>query len=269
MMRRSVVDKLLAVMKRDALIAIRHHSGFWLSSLGIFVELAAFYYLSRAVGTGFKPEGMGFFPFLLVGTGVFGFLLTGITGFVTTVQEAQQTGTFEILMTTSTPPALLVVLSAMSAFAGRALFLMLYMASGLLLFGIPIHQPNLLACFVVLLLSVVLGVAIGIGAAAVQVSTQKGGAALWALGSGGWFLTGTIFPVDALPRGLRQLAELIPITHSLDAMRMALLQSATFAMLGRHLLILGTFSVVLLPISIVLFSAALASARRQGTLSFY
>ncbi len=265
----AIVDKFAAILKRDTLTAVRHRSGFLLSSVGIFVELAAFYYLSRAIGTGFSPEGMGFFPFLLVGTGLFGFLMSGITGFVTTVQEAQQTGTFEVLMTTSTPPALLVVLSAVSAFAGRALFLLLYLGGGLLLFGVQLHRPNWLACFVVVVLSVVLGVAIGIGAAAAQVATQKGGAVLWALGSGGWFLTGTIFPVAALPAWLRQVAEWIPITHSLTAMRRALLESASFSALTGDLLILGLFAVVLLPLSMALFSAALSAARRQGTLSFY
>ena len=38
--------------------------------------------------------------------------------FLNAVQEAQQTGTLEVLMTTSTPPAELLILSAISAFVG-------------------------------------------------------------------------------------------------------------------------------------------------------
>jgi len=39
---------------------------------------------------------------LLVGTGFYTFLLMGVHAFLQTVQEAQQTGTLEVLMTTST-----------------------------------------------------------------------------------------------------------------------------------------------------------------------
>ena len=130
-------------MRRDLLTAVRYRTGFLLSAAGAITELAAFYYLSRAVGPGFRPEGLEFFSFLLVGTGFFTFLLMGVHSFLQTVQEAQQTGTLEVLMTTPTSPSVLVFLSAMSAFAANTFALLFYLAAGLL-FGAPLH-PNLAA----------------------------------------------------------------------------------------------------------------------------
>ena len=262
-------DKFLAILKRDALTAIRYRNSFWVSSAGIALELAAFFYLARAIGPGFRPEGVAYFPFLLVGTGLFGFFMTGITGFVNTVQEAQQSGTFEVLMTTSTSPQLLVMLSAASAVLGRLLFFAAYIAVGALVFGVTLASVNWAACLVVALLTVLLAIAIGVAAAAAQVALQKGGAVLWLLGAGGWFVTGTIFPVSALPAGLRQVADMIPITHALNAMRSALLQSAGFTQLRSELLVLIIFVAALLPFSMIVFSAALNAARRRGSLSFY
>ena len=100
----STLDKLLAILRRDLLTAVRHRSGFIVTLVGVFMELAAFYYLSRAIGPGFRPDGVAYFPFLLVGTGLYTFFVMSAQAFLSVVQEAQQTGTLEVLMTTSTSP---------------------------------------------------------------------------------------------------------------------------------------------------------------------
>ena len=262
----SLLDKTTAIVRRDLLTALRYRTGFLLSGTGAITELAAFYYLSRAVGPGFRPEGLEYFSFLLVGTGFFTFLLMGVHSFLQTVQEAQQTGTLEVLMTTPTSPPVLVFLSAMSAFAANIVALLFYLAAGLL-FGAPLHL-NLAASLPVFLLSVVIAISIGLFAAALQLAIQKGSAVVWALGSV-WFLTGTMFPVQTLPQPLRNVAQLIPITHSLEGMRLALLEGVPLRGVGHELLILATFAIVLVPSSLAFFSWTLRRARIEGTLSFY
>jgi ABC-2 type transport system permease protein len=262
----SLVDKSAVIARRDLLTAVRYRTGFLLSAAGALTELAAFYYLSRAVGPAFRPEGLEYFSFLLVGTGFYTFLLMGVHAFLQTVQEAQQTGTLEVLMTTSTSPPVLVFLSAISAFAANTITLLFYLAAGLL-FGAPLH-PNLPAAIAVFLLSVIIAAAIGLIAAAVQLAIQKGSAVVWALGSI-WFLTGTMFPVQTLPKVLRDLAQLIPITHSLEGMRLALLEGASLAQIRGEIAVLAGFAALLLPTSLLFFSWTLRRARMQGTLSFY
>jgi len=176
MARRSasvILDKAAAVLKKDALTALRYRNGFVLGGLGTAAQLATFYYLSRAVGPQFHPEGMPYFLFLLVGTGFFTFLITGMHSFLRTIQESQQSGTLEVLMTTSTPPAVLLSLSAISAFAGGLVQLLLYVGAGMLLFSPAVHV-SLLGCVSVCALSVVISIAIGIFAAGLQISIHKG-----------------------------------------------------------------------------------------------
>src|SRR2546422_3739136 len=156
-------------------------------------------------------------------------------------------------MTTSTPAPVLVFLSAISAFAGNTVQLVFYLGAGLLLFGAPPQNPNILGSVMIFGLSLAIAVALGILAAALQLAIQKGSALVWLLGSGIWFMTGTLFPVAALPKPLQVAAELIPITHSLDGMRLALLQGADFAMLGPEIGILSVF-LILLPLSLLVFS---------------
>lgn len=264
-----LLDKLLAVMRRDLLIALRYRTAMWAAAAGVMVEIAGFYFLSRAVGPGFRPDGMDFFSFLLIGTGVYGFLVAGIGAFVATVQEAQMTGTMEVLMTTSTPPPAIITLAAISAFSSKVLPTLLYLVIGFVFFGAAPRHPNLLGAAALLVLSLVVAVAIGIFAAALQVWMQRGSVVTWLLASVIWLLTGAVFPVRALPPALQKLAAWVPLTYSIEGLRDALVNSSGFSELRIPILALAGFSVVLLPASLWGFSAALKHARRKGTLSFY
>jgi ABC-2 type transport system permease protein len=265
----SLLDKTYAIVRRDLLTSVRYRAGFSIGVLSAIAEMAAFYYLARAVGPGFRPDGVDYYPFLLVGTGFYTFLIMGINSFLTTVQEAQRTGTLEVLMTTATPAPVLVFLSAMSSFAGKTFALFFYLAGGLLLFRVPVRIPNFAGCIAVFVLSVGIAVAIGIVAAAVQIVVQKGSAVVWLLGSAVWFLTGTLFPVNALPKSLQLVSSLIPMTHALTAMRLALLQGAPLTALGVELAILTAFCLLLVPASLLFFAYTLRRARLHGTLSYY
>lgn len=264
----SLIDKLVAVLRRDLLIAARHRTGFLVTVVGLLVQLAAFYFLSRAIGPSFRPTGVEYFPFLLVGTGMYTFFVMSAQAFLSTVQEAQQTGTMEVLMTTSTAPSELVILSSISAFAGSLMNLAFYVLAGIAVFRAPTHL-NAASFAAVLVLSLAIAMAIGIVAAAIQITWQKGSALLWLLSSGVWLLSGAMFPIESLPRPLLLLGEWIPITHSVEGMRMALLQGRTIQAMSGELAVLLGFAGALLPLSLVALSVSLRQARRAGTLSFY
>jgi ABC-2 type transport system permease protein len=265
---KSTLGKLHAILRRDLLTALRHRTGFAITAFGLLTELAAFYFLSRAIGPGFRPGGVDYFPFLLVGTGVYTFFVMSTQAFLSTVQEAQQTGTMEVLMTTSTPPAQLVVLSSVSAFAGNLVKLVVYVLAGAAIFSAPLHV-NVLSCLAVLIFCLAIATSVGIAAATVQITFQKGSAVLWLLSSGVWFLSGAMFPVESLPRALTLLAHAIPLSYAVDGMRMALLQGRPMTAMAPTLAALLGFSAVLLPLALWSLSFSLRRARQQGTLSFY
>jgi ABC-2 type transport system permease protein len=264
----STLDKLRAILRRDLLTAVRHRSGFVVTLVGLFTELAAFYFLSRAIGPSFRPNGVEYFPFLLVGTGIYTFFVMSAQAFLSTVQEAQQTGTLEVLLTTSTSPAELVILSSISAFAGNLVNLAVYLFAGVAVFRAAMHA-NFLSCIAVLLLSLAIALALGIAAATVQIAFQKGSALLWLLGSGLWFLSGTMFPVQTLPHPLAVLARAVPFTYAIDGMRRALIQGQSLEEIAPKLAALAGFSIVLVPVALACLSLSLRRARQDGTLSFY
>ena len=263
-----MLDKAAAVLKKDLLTAVRYRNGFITGVVSTAAQLATFYYLSRAVGTQFHPDGMPYFLFLLVGTGFFAFLITGMHSFLRTVQDSQQNGTLEVLMATSTPPSVLLLLSAMSSFFGGGVQLAAYVGAGILLFAPGLHV-SLLGCSLVLALSALTAIAIGIFAAGLQVSIQKGSAMLWALGSSAWLMAGTLFPIAVLPRPVRLLSDLLPLTHSLTGMRLALTETSASVPLWHEIVTLAIYCAILLPLSVIFFSWTVRRARQLGTLCYY
>ena len=143
------LDKLHAILWRDLLTSVRHRSGFVVTIVGVFTELAAFYFLSRAIGPSFRPGGEDYFPYVLVGTGIYTFFVMSAQAFLSSVQEAQQTGTLEVLMSTSTAPSELIVLSSISSFAGNLIHLLIFGLVGTTVFRATTHA-NWTSCVIVL-----------------------------------------------------------------------------------------------------------------------
>lgn len=262
-----IIGKIIAVLKKDVITAVRYRNGFVLSNLAQVGQLATFYYLARAVGPQFRPEGMPYFLFLLIGTGFYTFLLAGTHSFLKMIQESQQTGTLEVLLTTATPAAVLVSLGALSAFGEELLQFGIYIGAGIFLFA-PVLHISVLACLLAFGFSILSAFAIGLFAAGMQISMHKGSAMLWVLGSGAWLMSGTLFPVAALPKPVQMVSNFIPFTHSLAAMRLAVL-GGNFAATTREVGILAIFALILLPAGIMFFSWMVRQARQNGTLSFY
>lgn len=171
-------------------------------------------------------------------------------------------------MTTSTAPAQLIILSAISAFAGTVLNLVVYVVAGVAVFRAAVHA-NLVSCLVVLGLSLVIALAIGIFAATIQVAVQKGAALIWLLGSGLWLFSGTMFPIQILPRPLGILARAIPFTYAIEAMRGALIEGRSLPAMAPAVAALAGFGAVLLPLALGALSISLRRARQYGTLSLY
>ena len=129
-------------------------------------------------------------------------------------------------MTTSTPAPVLIFLSAMSAFAGNTVQLLFYVGAGLLLAGSLPQSPNIAGCIVIFGLSLVIAVAIGILAAALQFVFG------WALASLAFWtnrlhaimhlydrvtfvFAGQIAPLSLLPEPLAVIAYILPFGYML------------------------------------------------------
>jgi len=264
-----LADKLLSIARRDLLTALRYRTGFLLHSTSMLIEIVTFYYLARAVGPHFHPDGIAYFPFLLIGASYATFMGAGVSTFVHAVREAQVSGTMEVLMITATPPYQIVILSVLATYSLYLVSTLVFVSAGMILFHVPLGNPNIAGALLVLALSVLTAFSLGILAASFQVVMQKGLAFIWLLNAATACLTGTMFPVSVLPRTLQKFSMLIPVTHSLNGLRLALFRSAGLRELRGPVEALAVFSAVLLPLSILAFSWAVRKAKLEGSVAFY
>jgi ABC-2 type transport system permease protein len=98
---------------------------------------------------------------------------------------------------------------------------------------------------------------------------KRGDPIQWGIGTLSTLLGGVYFPVAILPPALQWISRLLPITYSLHAMRLALLQDAAWSELIYDLLILSLFVIVLLPLSLLAFRYAVRRAKVEGSLTHY
>ena len=79
-------------------------------------------------------------------------------------------------------------------------------------------------------------------------------------------LSGTQFPVQALPKWLLPVALALPLTYGFDAVRGWLLNTPTLLPMAWEIVVLLVFMVLMLVLGSAVFSALERRVRRRGTL---
>lgn len=264
----SFSEKLFAVMHRDLVSASRYSVGFGMQFFILLFELASAYYLAKAIGPAFRPEGTDYYWYLLIGTAFLDLMMSTMAMFVRQVEDAQNTGTMEVMMTTATKPLAVVILGVLSTLSARVVHLIVYFSLGIYLADSAIPSPSWPVVIVVLLLSIALILAVGLLASAFQILAFRGAAIIWLASLGAGLFTGVMFPVSVLPAFLQTIAHFNPFFYALSALRQALLHGSEPALLS-PLMMLAAITAVFLPLSVFTFRFALQKARQSGSLSYY
>ncbi len=100
-----------------------------------------------------------------------------------------------------------------------------------------------------------------------MIVVKKGDPINWVFSSVGALLAGTMFTVDVLPEWMQKLSVLMPLTHSLEAVRMSLLSGAGIVEKKNVLFALTGFCVLLLPVSIFINRYCMKIAKKRGAFS--
>jgi ABC-2 type transport system permease protein len=145
----------------------------------------------------------------------------------------------------------------------------IYLILGVGFLNVQFGEVNYLAAFVILLLTIITFSSLGIIAASFIMVLKRGDPITWAFNALSTLLGGVYYPITILPGWMQIIARFFPITYALEAMRKALLSSATFAELLPEIVALSLFSVVLLPLSLAIFKYAVRRAKIDGSLTHY
>lgn len=122
-----------------------------------------------------------------------------------------------------------------------------------------------------LLLSIVLSylslVALGMCFEALFIASRRGGMYATALQEPIMFLSGLIFPLQAMPQALLPFSYLLPLTFGLVAVRLTLLGGASIAGVAVPLIALALMTLVFFVLAIWVIDRAEREAKRKATLT--
>jgi ABC-2 type transport system permease protein len=268
-----VFRKACGFLYNDFLNETSYKFSFVTQVAGIFFTATCFFFLSRVFGQAvspyLEPYGGDYFSFVLIGIALVGYLHVSLSSFSKSIRDAQILGTLEALLVTQTGIPTIILCSSLYSFLMTTFRIFVFILFGVLVLGMDLHGGNFGAALLILLVTVVCFSSFGILSASFIMVLKKGNPLGWAFTSLSWLVGGVYYPISVLPKWLQAVAHVLPITYSLEGMRLALLQGRSLGDLLPTLLVLLAFTAVLLPVSLVAFSRAVRKAKTDGTLMQY
>ena len=262
-----------AFLKRDLRSEMSYRFSFFLQFFNVIFSVAVFYFVAQLLGESatpyLEPYGGDYFSFVLIGIAFAGYFGVGLSSFSNSLRTAQTTGTLEAMLSTPTRLSAIILSSSQWSYLMTTLRVIVYLLVGTVFLGVDIGQGNYWAALLILVLTVVSFSSLGIMAASFIMVLKRGDPVTWIFGTLSSLLGGVYYPLAVMPQWMQAISNLLPITYALRAMRLALLQGASFSELMPDILALGAFCVILLPASLLAFGYAVKWARRDGSLTHY
>jgi ABC-2 type transport system permease protein len=245
---------------------------FVLSFVSLVVTIIPVYFVANALqpfmATVIAEEGREYFGFVLLGSVMLAMIAPALTSFAGSVSGGLSSGFFEALLATPTTLPALFIGQTGYAFIWALARAILLLAAGLLL-GVDLQWARLPEGLLVFGLIVAGYAGIGLLAAAFVVSFRTNATIPQAALVLSTVLGGVYFPTAVLPKAVAPLAEWLPLTPGLRALRQTLLLGYPLSAVAIDLVRLVALSASCLLIGVLALRWSFGYARRAGSLSQY
>lgn len=268
-----ILRKVYAFVRKDFIIESNYKVAFFISLINSFFSVISFYFVGKLMnGSGsssLMKYGSSYFDFALVGVVFSNYFITAVTVFSSVIRRAQMSGCLEAVLSSQTDPKSIVFFSSFYSFASAGIQLLVAIIVAIIAFHFNVSGINFTSTLIVMFLSLIVFISIGIISAAGIIIFKQGEPFGWLLGTAGSLLGGAYFPTKVMPEWLQFLSQLIPISHTLEALRLSILRGYDLSMLTQHIIILFGYAIVLLPFSLSLFKWSVEKGKRDGSLMLY
>ncbi len=265
--------KILAFIKRDFLIQLSYKFNFILIWFNIFGFLLIFYFIAKSFGGETSPYfteyGGKYFPFVFIGVALSGCLAMSIVTLSRNMRAEQITGTLEAVLATPIRLRTLIISMSMCNLLYTLTSVIVFLLFGKYFFGIGLISANFISTITIFFLIVIFFNCIGLLASSFIIVFKRGEPISWLISIFSSFLGGAYFPIDVLPKYLKNISQVLPTTYALRALRKALLKGDDLKVLLPDIFILSAFCITLLPLSIAIFKFAVKKAKIAGSLTHY
>ncbi len=265
--------KLTAFLKKDIKLFMSYKLSFLMTCIGIIVSVATFYYIAKLFGKSASPYltsyNTDYFSFAIIGIAFSGYLSTALSTFAGHIRDAQTSGVLESMLVTPSSAIEIIIGMSIWDFIFTSLRIMMYLIIGIFFFGLQFDNPNIFAGVLIIVLSIACFSFIGIMSAGFILIFKRSEPVGWFVGTLIGLLGGVYFPIEVLPLKLQFISYVLPVTYSLRSLRHALLNGYSFKMLIPDISALIIFSIILLPLAVIIFKYTLRQVKTDGSLVYY
>ena len=261
-----------AFLKRDLLESLSYRVPFLMDFFAILANTLIFFFIAKLFGGGASPYlgryGGDYFPYVLIGIALAGYQSTALHSSALGIHRELGNGTLEAILLTPTRLSTVMISSSLWNFLFTSLRVIAYLLVGVCVFHVDLSHANFLAAALTLLLTMTSLSGLGIVSAGFILVFKRGDPVGQLMSGASRLLAGVYFPIDLLPHWSHRISFLIPLSHSLEAMRRAVLNGDGIWLLRSELTLLFGLSILLFPISLLFFGWAAQRAKKEGSLAF-
>jgi ABC-2 type transport system permease protein len=208
-----------------------------------------------------------FASFVLAGLAFTDALFSGLTGPSRAVRDGQTSGTLEPILLTPTRTWQFIVGSSVFQIVLSFIRASIIVTAAVVFLGYW-HHANIPAAVLVFVPAFLTFLGIGLLSSAFTMVVKQGDPVVAGYLALSGLLGGALIPVGVLPAWLQSLSELLPLTHALRGLRLALEGRGIDAVAG-SVAVLTVMAIVAIPAGVYAATAATRRARREGSLVVY
>ncbi|MEZ4425734.1 MAG: ABC transporter permease [Gemmatimonadota bacterium] len=264
--------EFFALVRAGGMTAASYRLRLLLSIGGLLLSAVPLYFVTQALqntmAETIQVEAEQYFAFVLVGTIALSFVATAVTTLPNQVGSGITTGILEALLSTRAPlPALLAGLSGFEVlWTGiRNVFLLLVGAA----LGAQVAWGQIVPATLIVALLVLSMLPFGILAAASMLAFRTSGPLPQIVLFASAALGGVYYPTTVIPSWIESVADFVPLSYALRALRRVLLRGESLWAVRDDLAILMVATALLLAVSGAAFAVAFRYSKRAGTLTQY
>jgi ABC-type polysaccharide/polyol phosphate export permease len=262
----------LALIRASWLTQSSYRMGMIVSLLGLIFVLLPLYFIANALQPTMQhtiaAEARQYFGFVVLGAVCFSLASTCTTALPSALEGAIGKGTLEAIL--GTPARLVAVCVGLMGYvviwAMVRATILLTVAMAL---GADIVWRAAPAGAAIVLLTMLSYVGLGLIFSALILLFRTTGPIPTLVLTASMFLGGVYYPASVIPSWIRNVAEFLPLTYGLRAIRRIVLRGEAISTVAPDVFMLIMMTTVSVAAGVGLFYFALRRARRNGTLSSY
>ncbi len=268
-----MLSKLTVFLWKDWVEARSYRIALLLRYGGIFAPLLILFFLDRMFAemkvASIERYGGDYVAFALVGIVIATYSGACLRAFSNSLSSSQRNGTLEMLFLTRAGLHTMLVGWSLYPMLRVTLNMLVFLTVGFAILGLRFGEANLVGALLVVALMIVIMSSLGIMAAGFTLVFKRGDVFTATVVLAATVLSGSVYPVAVLPEALQVVSKILPQTHAIEAMRLAVLRGYSMTELVPYLLVLVAIAVALLPLSLAAFRLAAHRSKVEGSLSHY